>query len=113
MRYRLGGTNKIEGGQAGGQAGLEGGQAGRQAKQSPDITLSEWQIINSLQEGDKSSKELKSILSKDSVLSGAFKEKLIGLRDKGLIDYTIPDKPTSPSQKYRLTELGKKIVKGR
>jgi len=108
-KYRLK-KDISEGGQVGGQAAIHGGQVGGQAFQKPNITLSEWKIIQSLQEGDKSSKELKLILSKDTVLSGAFKEKLIGLREKGLIDYVIPDKPTSPNQKYRLTNLGKKII---
>ena len=61
--------------------------------------ISESKILYALLEGDKSAKELKQLLSKDSSLSGAFKEKLIGLRDKGVIDYTITDKPTSPKQK--------------
>jgi len=111
-KYRLK-RNISEGGQAGGQAVIQGGQAGGQAGLNPDITLPEWKILQSLQEGDKSSKELKSVLSKDTVLSGAFKEKLIGLRDKGLIDYMIPDKPTSPNQKYRLTTLGQEILRNK
>ena len=111
-KYRLK-RNISEGGQAGGQAAIQGGQAGGQAGSNPDITLPEWKILQSLQEGDKSSKELKSVLSKDTVLSGAFKEKLIGLRDKGLIDYMIPDKPTSPNQKYRLTTLGQEILRNK
>ena len=108
MRYRLK-KNILEGG----QVEIQGGQVGGQAIEKPDITLSEWKIIQSLQEGAKSSKELKSALSKDNALSGAFKEKLIGLRDKGLIDYKIPDKPTSPNQKYRLTPLGQELLRNR
>jgi len=43
-------------------------------------------------------------------LSGAFKERLAGLRKKGIIEYTIPDIPKSPNQKYRLTKLGEKTL---
>jgi hypothetical protein len=52
-------------------------------------------------------------MNKEKALSGAFKEKLATLRNKGLIKYTIPDKPKSSKQKYHLTELGEKIVKDR
>ena len=56
--------------------------------------------------------ELKNTMNKEKALSGAFKEKLATLRNKGLIKYTIPDKPKSPNQKYRLTELGEITLKG-
>jgi DNA-binding HxlR family transcriptional regulator len=63
--------------------------------------------------GGKSLGELKNTMNKEKALSGAFKEKLATLRNKGLIKYTIPDKPKSSKQKYRLTELGEKILRER
>ncbi len=62
------------------------------------------------QGGDKSSKELKDASLKEKALSGAFKERLASLRKKGIIEYTIPDIPKSPNQKYRLTKLGEKTL---
>ena len=32
------------------------------------------------------------------------------LEKAGLIEKTIPDKPSSPKQQYRLTEKGRKII---
>jgi ATP-dependent DNA helicase RecG len=66
-----------------------------------------------LRKGAKSSGELKGTMNKEKALSSAFKEKLAALRNKGLIEYTIPEKPKSSKQKYRLTELGEKIMKDR
>ncbi len=131
MKYRLGrGPSQTEGSQAGGQADLEGSQAGGQADLggsqaggqaeivftgSTEISLPEWHILNILAEGSISSSELKRRLDKsaDKALSGAFKEKLASLREKEFIEYTIPEKPKSPNQKYRLTDLGREIVRNR
>ncbi len=112
MRYSLN-SKKSQVEQEGGQAYPEGGQARGQVVQTPNLTLSESKVVYALLEGDKSAKELKLLLSKDSILSGAFKEKLIKLRDKKYIEYIIPDKPSSPKQKYRLTPLGRTFIANR
>jgi len=110
MRYRLN-TKKSQveaaGGQVGGQVKVEGGQV----NENMDVSVSEWHVLQALESGDKSSKELKTESLKDKALSGAFKGKLAILREKKLIEYTIPEKPKSSKQTYRLTDLGRKIIK--
>ena len=108
MRYRLNSKKsqvETKGGQVRGQVEIIGGQV----NENIDISVSEWHILQALETGEKSSKELKTESLKDKAISGAFKEKLASLRKKGLIQYTIPDKPKSSKQKYKLTALGKKI----
>ena len=112
MKYRLK-QHSLEGGQVDSKGGQVGGQVDDISDRGLGITVSEWHILQSLQEGTKSSKELITESFKDKALSGAFKERLAGLRKKGIIEYTIPDKPKSSKQKYRLTELGKKILEGK
>lgn len=43
-------------------------------------------------------------------LSGNLRKSLPELRKAGLIEYTIPDKPRSSKQKYRLTDAGKRLL---
>jgi DNA-binding PadR family transcriptional regulator len=43
-------------------------------------------------------------------LSGNLRKVLPELRKAGFLEYTIPDKPRSSKQKYRLTDVGKRLL---
>jgi ATP-dependent DNA helicase RecG len=43
------------------------------------------------------------------VVSGELNKQVKNLIKAGLIEYTIPKKPSSPRQKYRLTSKGQKV----
>ena len=66
-------------------------------------------IVNALGSGPLSAAELVDTLGLKSK-TGAFKRSLQKLLDKGLAEYTIPDKPNSRLQKYRLTEKGRQVL---
>ena len=57
-----------------------------------------------------STNELTKILGLRSK-TGAFKRTIKELMDRKSIEYTIPDKPNSRLQKYRLTDAGKLLLK--
>ncbi len=60
-------------------------------------------VLRALQDGPKGKQELLAILG----LSNAYmnhKRNLVPILERGLIEMTIPDKPRSRLQKYRLTE---------
>jgi ATP-dependent DNA helicase RecG len=46
-------------------------------------------------------------------VSGQLNKVIRELIDQGLIEYTLPDKPNSRLQKYRLTGMGKRAAEGR
>ena len=46
-------------------------------------------------------------------VSGQLNKVIRALMDQGLIEYTLPDKPNSRLQKYRLTPAGEKALKKR
>ncbi|WP_200241197.1 ATP-binding protein [Lamprobacter modestohalophilus] len=67
------------------------------------------QILLTLSDTPLSSHDIAQILDLPSK-SGAFKRSLKELLDDALIEYTIPDKPTSRLQQYRLTDHGRRIL---
>ena len=48
------------------------------------------------------------VSSKPSVSSNHIRP----LMARGLIEYTVPDKPTSRNQRYRTTDLGRELISG-
>ena len=67
-------------------------------------------ILQALCERSLSANELTEILGLRSK-TGAFKRTIKELLDRKFIEYTIPDKPNSRLQKYRLTDAGKHLLK--
>lgn len=66
-----------------------------------ELSETEKQILVYLRERNLSSKELVESLGLKA-LSGNLKKAIKHLLELGLIEYTIPDKPKSSRQKYRL-----------
>jgi ATP-dependent DNA helicase RecG len=69
-------------------------------------------VIKELLNGARSKSELPAALGHKSV-SGKLNERIREMLAENLIEYTIPDKPTSRLQKYRLTEKGRKLLEKR
>ncbi len=63
-------------------------------------------VLTALSEGPRSAADLVAVL-KLGTKTGAFKRSMKSLLEQGCIAYTIPDKPNSRLQKYRLTEEGR------
>lgn len=66
-------------------------------------------VINALLQGPLSANALANALELSSK-TGALKRTLNELLSECLIEYTLPDKPTSRMQKYRLTPKGRKLL---
>ncbi len=90
------------GGQSGGQSGDQsGGQSGAQSGAQSNL------ILGALQGAPRSIKELAMALGLRA-RTGALRRTVSGLLAAGLLEYTLPDKPRSRLQKYRLTAKGRK-----
>jgi ATP-dependent DNA helicase RecG len=67
-------------------------------------------VLTALTEGPLSAADLVAVLELGTK-TGAFKRSMKDLLEQGCIAYTIPDKPTSRLQKYRLTDEGRAWLK--
>mgnify|MGYP002725899993 CR=1 FL=1 len=63
-------------------------------------------VLTALTEGPRSATELVEALQLGTK-TGAFKRSMKNLLEQGCIACTIPDKPNSRLQKYRLTDKGR------
>ena len=76
----------------------------------PETRAQSRAILQALGKHPLSANELTEILGLRSK-TGAFKRTIKELMDRKSIEYTIPDKPNSRLQKYRLTDAGKLLLK--
>ena len=118
-----GGQAKGQAGQAGGQAGHAGGQAEGQAGHAEGHAKGQdegqaGQAILSTQDAAMlracgreavPGEELQAAAGY-SRRTGDFRRRLERLLNRGLLEMTIPDRPRSPLQKYRMTARGKAVL---
>lgn len=79
-------------------------QVGAQVEVQVDLD-----ILSACSEYPLSSSEIAAALGHKK-LSGNVRKALSRLKGAGLLEYTIPDKPNSRLQKYRLTSMGKAVI---
>lgn len=94
------------------QSGPSQGPVGAQSQTGiSHVLLGRESCLKLLERGDLGRKKI-ALVFKVSSRAGYFKRFLADLVEDGLIEYTIPDKPRSRLQKYRLTEKGKAVLSG-
>ena len=99
-------------GHAEGQEGQEGGQAEGQARgQAGQAALSAKEIamLRACLGGAVPAETLSAIAGHSS-RTGHFKRWLKSLLTRGFLEMTVPDRPTSPAQQYRLTNKGRTAI---
>ena len=108
MRQPESGTGGQVGVQVGGQVGVQvGGQVGGQAALSLKVVA----MLQACAQGAVSSGALLTAAGYSS-RSRNFRRWLARLLHEGLLERTVPDKPRSPLQKYRLTDKGRAALSG-
>jgi len=99
-------------GHVGDQEGQAGGQAGGQARGQEGQTALSAKEIAMLQAcfGGAVPAETLSATVGHSSRTGHFKRWLKSFLAEGFLEMTVPDKPTSPAQQYRLTDKGRAAI---
>jgi len=85
-------------------------QERHEEKHQVELTVTQRNILNALEEGTLSRKDIFAKIG----ISGdtrAFKRHIGPLLSRGLIKMTVPDKPNSKLQKYRLTDSGRAAMR--
>lgn len=85
-------------------------QAGAQDEAQEKLTLVEMAILGACRDLPRTAQEILASMG-NLTRSGNFKKSLLRLLSSGLIEPTLPDKPRSPKQRYRLTLLGRQGLK--
>ena len=101
VRGHAGGQEGQVGGQAEGQVGGQEGQAALSAK--------ELAMLRACLSGAAPAETLSAIVGHSS-RTGHFKRWLKSLLAGGFLEMTVPDRPTSPAQRYRLTDKGRAAI---
>ena len=99
------------GGQAGHAEGQDGGQAGQDEGQAGQAILStqDAAMLRACGREAVPGEELQAAAGY-SRRTGDFRRRLERLLNRGLLEMTIPDRPRSPLQKYRMTARGKAVL---
>ena len=98
------------------RAGSESRQTSEQGRpesqpESQPESLEE-RVLQLLKDGASSKAEISGRLGQKMV-SGHLNKIIRSLLVKGLIEYTIPEKPNSRLQKYEITDSGQKMIDGK
>jgi predicted ArsR family transcriptional regulator len=80
-----------------------------QVKHQVDLSGTQIDVLKSLQDKTLSRKEIFAAIGMNGD-SRSFKRHIEPLIAADLIEMTVPDKPNSPLQKYRLTDSGKSTI---
>jgi ATP-dependent DNA helicase RecG len=83
-------------------------EPGRQAQVQAQVALTDrdWDVLMACGTGERSGKDL-ALVARYQTRTGNFKKGLQRLADLDLVALTIPDKPTSSRQRYRITPKGR------
>ncbi len=76
------------------------------------LAETELRILNLLKQGPKNGPAIAQSFGY-SVLTGNVRSALFQLQEKGLVEFTLPDKPQSKKQQRRLTPLAHRLLAGR